>query len=104
MASRTSGARLSLPAAKAERPPSKASAPMAAARVESAANPNGPSRRRTGVSFIVFVLLRSFIITCSIVYFVSALLTGGAFAAPNESDSLLRGYEKRRGNWFRQIA
>src|SRR6266581_7977082 len=81
---------------------------------ESAANPNGHNRRRTGVSFIDFVLLRSFIITCSIVCLFPALLTGarsvtadtfmtrviGYAIAPNESDSHLQWCEKQGGKQF----
>src|SRR6058998_4124743 len=55
---------------------SKPSAPAPAALLaDKAANTVSPSRRRVGVSFIVFVLFRSLIMFQCL--FVSALLTGG---------------------------
>src|SRR6185503_1425993 len=55
---------------------SKPSAPPAAVLLaDKAANTVSPSRRRVGVSFLVFVLLRSLIMFT--VLFVSAFLIGG---------------------------
>src|SRR5437867_125940 len=53
---------------------SKARAPAALFLVERAAHPNSPGPRIAGVSFVVFILFRSFVITGFI--YVSAFLTG----------------------------
>ena len=61
--------------------------------------------RRAGVSTFVFVSFRCFVITFFLVLvFRASDWSEGLPPAPNESESLLRGFEEEGGKQFQEIA